>query len=223
MAVDAKKELLDLADSLYKACCHPEFIQHQAQDRYEFFFNKYKNFCQAYPVVAEHMVYWCKYNRNAFSQMLDNMAKKRGGIEEYCDVQSDYVKFLYIEEKKKERKHYCMKTANKLKAKKYSEMLHVMKRIQDIEREEKYNFKHEEKEILEEKKQELLDFINVVAPPQKKSTELDDLNMKELTAIYYKLLEYEQKLLAKLDEKNDIIDKLSCKDRSWVSHVEQFL
>jgi len=70
------------------------------------------------------------------------------------------LKNLYIQENKKNGKHFDMKTANDIWQGEYSSMINYFKKIRDQEKANKNEFDDEKAKNLELRRGELLDFIN---------------------------------------------------------------
>lgn len=172
---------LELADNLYKVVQDERFQnEFDADDRYKILLEKYKNFADMYPVVIRLMARDLRYNRVAFRKMLEKLLRdqKKKALEDqkmsnkrrqkqdplaamraFMTHQSDYAKFLYIEESKRMGRHVDMRKANAIWNIEYQNMNKTLKKMKKDEDNARNEFEEEKEKHLEEKRKELYDFI----------------------------------------------------------------
>lgn len=216
-------EILDFADKLYESVSDKEFIVIEPRQRYEFVMTKYPQFNKAYPVVAKYMVLTGRYDRKSFRKFIDYLGENRvDNLWRFCEIHAEYVRILYLEDCKRDKKHPDLKYAAKVKEAEFKNMYRVMKNIKRIEKEETATYNNDQDELLKFKREELLAFINAMAPPQAEKT-YDDMNSSELSSVLYILQEREQKLMQILEQKNKLIHQLESQRRDWVpSHLLKY-
>lgn len=223
-----KAEVLEFADKLYAQMLSPEVRGVSAEDRHQFIFEHFRNFYDGYPTVARHMALGLTYRRKSFEKLLDKMANNPGGgMEAYCGLHADYVKFLYIELEKEKKHHINQKEAYQVWRREYDTMFSAFKQIRQIEREKKSEFEREKAETLEFKRQQLFDFLETVDPAKTESVNMDELTSAELAGIYNRMLQLESKCLDALADRNEFLrvleerDMVRAKD-DWIpEHVKK--
>lgn len=121
----------------------------------------YDQFSNAYPMVLKYMTQYLSYNDKAFEKFMREQIKHPGeGMQGFIEHQANYVKLLYVETCKKTGKRPNLKEANKRKQMEYDIMNKVVKDLEAKKKEAENEFDEESKHHLEEKKRELLDFVN---------------------------------------------------------------
>jgi hypothetical protein len=201
-----KNVVLDFADKLYAQMMTKDVRSINAEDRHQFVFEHFRNFYEAYPTVARHMAMGLNYRRKAFEKLLDKLATTPGGgMEGYCAVHADYVRYLFVELEKEKRHHINKKDVTNLWLHEYNTMYSAFKQIRQIEREKKSEFEREKAENLEFKKQQLLDFIETVDPATSESVNMDELTAEELRGVYKQMLALESRALDALADRNEFI------------------
>jgi hypothetical protein len=180
------EKTVSLFDDIYKVVKDPRFSKEfDADERHRVLLQKYKDIANMYPVVLRIMARDLRYNSTALRKMLEKLLKdqKRNAEENakkasagngkkdslaamkaFITHQSDYAKFLYLEETKKAGRHINMKTANAIWRTEYGDMSKALKKIKEDEDKARNEFEDEKKKHLTEKKQELLDFVLANAP-----------------------------------------------------------
>lgn len=169
---------LQLADDIYKVMKDKRMLEYSADDRHKIVLQKYKNFADMYPVVLRIMARDIRYNHTAFEKMLEKMLrdqkaqsqtdeKKRGSkqrdpldaMRAFITHQADYARFLYIEETKRMGRHIDMRKARAIWQIEYGNMNKALKKIKKDEDSARNEFEEEKKKHLDEKRQELLEFL----------------------------------------------------------------
>jgi hypothetical protein len=122
----------------------------------------YEQFSNAYPMILKYMTQYLSYNDKAFEKFMREQVKHPGeGMKGFIEHQANYVKFLYVETCKAGGKRPNIKEANKRKQMEYEIMNKVVKDLEMKKKEAENEFDDESKHHLEEKRRELLDFVNV--------------------------------------------------------------
>jgi len=121
----------------------------------------YESFASAYPVVLKYIAQQLSYNDIAFEKFLRKQAADPGkGMEGFIEHQANYVKLLYVESCKAAHKRPNLKEANRRKQYEY-EILNKVKKEMEVNKKKAENeFDEESKHHLDEKRKELLDFVN---------------------------------------------------------------
>jgi hypothetical protein len=176
------KVTLQLADDIYKIMQDKRMKDIKPDDRHKILLQKYKTFGDMYPVVLRFMARDLRYNRMAFRRMLEKMIKDQkmkareretvGGdskkkpkqdpmlaMKNFVTHQADYAKLLYLEEAKRTGRHVNMKKANAIWQIEFQNMNTALKKIKKDEDSARNEFEEEKKSHLDERRQELLDFI----------------------------------------------------------------
>jgi hypothetical protein len=121
----------------------------------------YESFGSAYPVVMKYMTYYLSYNPIAFDKFLRKQAKNPGkGMEGFIDHQANYVKLLYVESCRAAGKRPNLKEANRRKNAEFEIMNKARKEIEINKKKAENEFEEENAQHLNEKRKELLEFIN---------------------------------------------------------------
>lgn len=196
-----KKESIEMAAKIFKIISHPDIVNETTpKERHDLCVKKSKNFANAYPLVLAKMSRELSYNEKAFSRFLDKMHREPGkGMEGVMFHQSNYAKLLYIEECKRRGVHYNMKKANEIFKMEYEHMNKWVKDIKEKETEVKSEYGEEQKRHLQEKRDELLSWM------QQANDEIDigDANLDEIEQEIQEL--EDAKLQEELDDQKDII------------------
>ena len=122
----------------------------------------YTQFANAYPVVLKYITQQVSFNRKAFEKFFRGQIAKPGeGMTGFIEHQANYAKLLYIEASKAAGKHYSIKKANKLKNVEYQQMDKIRKDIEQSRKKAENEFESESANHMDERKKELLDFINL--------------------------------------------------------------
>lgn len=121
----------------------------------------YESFASAYPVVLKYIAQQLSYNEIAFEKFLRKQAADPGkGMEGFIEHQANYVKLLYVESCKAAHKRPNLKEANRRKQYEF-EILNKVKKEMEVNKKKAENeFDEESKHHLDEKRKELLDFVN---------------------------------------------------------------
>jgi len=121
----------------------------------------YESFASAYPVVLKYIAQQLSYNEVAFEKFLRKQAADPGkGMEGFIEHQANYVKLLYVESCKAAHKRPNLKEANRRKQYEF-EILNKVKKEMEVNKKKAENeFDEESKHHLDEKRKELLDFVN---------------------------------------------------------------
>jgi len=121
----------------------------------------YNSFASVYPVVVKYMAQQVAYNSRAFEKFLRAQAKNPGkGMEGFIEHQANYVKLLYIESCKANKKRVNMKEANRRKNEEFERMNKVKKEMERSKKKAENEFEEESKHHMDEKREELLAFVN---------------------------------------------------------------
>lgn len=121
----------------------------------------YESFANAYPVVLKYMAQQLSYNEIAFEKFLRKQAQDPGkGMEGFIEHQANYVKLLYVESCKAARKRPNLKEANKRKNAEFEVLNKVRKDMETSKKKAENEFDAENLHHLDEKRKELLDFVN---------------------------------------------------------------
>jgi hypothetical protein len=174
--VEAELQMaLTIANRLYKVVSNPEFLKEvpDARDRHEIVnmqlskmdtqmgSQMYTQFSSAYPMVLKYITQQVSFNAKAFEMFFRKQVADPGkGMEGFIDHQSNYARLLYIEASKAAGKHYSIKKANKLKQREFQQMDKIRKDIEKSRKDAENSFEKESVQHLDERKQELLNFIN---------------------------------------------------------------
>lgn len=179
------KEALELAKNIHKIVLDPRFNQaYDEETRHKVVMKKYPNFANAYPIILRFIARDLKYNENAFKKFLNKLKVDPGkGMEGFIERQSDYAKFLYIEDSKKNGRHWSIKKANQIWNIEYNNMNSWMKKIKKEEESAKNEFEEEKKKNLEIKRKELLEFIRSETFNQSSESESEDIDNYERIAL----------------------------------------
>lgn len=155
-------DALTLAKLMFAGIINKDFIkEYDADARHKFLIDKYPNFANGYPVILRLMARDLKYNENAFRKFLYKLRDDPGkGMEGFIERQADYAKLLYIEDSKKNRRHWDFKTAGEIWNVEYSQMKKTLKKIEADEKAARNEFEDEKKINLVKRKKELLSFID---------------------------------------------------------------
>lgn len=231
---------LEFADNIYKIITNPEFTKHCTDPdvRHKMIAGKYPEFAKAYPVVLRLLARDLKYERSAFKQFLDKLEIDPGkGMEGFMCRQADYAKFLYYALHK--GKHPNRKTARAIWELEYSTMNKCYKKIIENEKNARNEFEDEANMYLEERRNELLEFVtseefaesNIpkLSQNQQESERLkwdlplanpnptfNDINFEELSfqekcMLCREMRSYSEKLFESLEQKNMLIEHLENK------------
>jgi hypothetical protein len=121
----------------------------------------YESFGSAYPIVMKYMTQYLSYNEVAFDKFLRKQAKDPGkGMDGFIEHQSNYVKFLYVETCRAAHKRPNLKEANKRKNAEFDIMNKARKEIEVNKKKAENEFDEENTHHLEERREELLEYIN---------------------------------------------------------------
>lgn len=197
-----KLEAIKLAERIFTIVKNKEFVEKtDEQQRFRILTQKYPNFSNAYPIILRYMAMNLRYNSTAFRRFLDRLETNPGkGMEGFIDCQALYAKYLYIEECKENGLHWDNKKANEIYKAEFKGMNDYVKKIKQQEKEAKNEYAEESERHLEEKRRELLDFLDTEAPtveeePQPASATADSTPQKRPATIYdidYSTFSYEQ-------------------------------
>jgi len=157
------EEAVQLANQLYLVVRQDAFRSIDEETRMKVVHEKYPTFARAYPAVVKWMVIRFKYSERAFRSYLKKIRlefdkkyeNNDQGFLAYIKNQADYAVLLY----KSLAKRWSAKIANKIWADEYDQMYRVYKDIKDKEKKAKNEFEEEKQKHLEEKVDEIFDFI----------------------------------------------------------------
>jgi hypothetical protein len=157
-----KREAIETAAKIFKIVKNPTFVSElDADQRHAICVEKNKGFAQAFPLVLSKMARDFAYSEKAFIRFLDKLNRDPGkGMEGIIERQADYAAYLYEELCKEQGKHYNMKTRKDIWQLEYQQMYQWMRDIKKQEKKAKSELEEESKKALEEKKNELLEFLN---------------------------------------------------------------
>ncbi len=172
-----KREAIDVAAKIFKVVTNPSFAnQLDADQRHYVCVEKNKGFAQAFPLVLSKMARDFAYSEKAFRRFLDKQHRDPGkGMEGIIERQADYAAYLYEELCKEEGKHYNMKTRKNIWQSEYQQMYSWMRDIKKQEKQAKNELEEESKKALEEKKNELLEFLNANDSSTEPKKSIEDL------------------------------------------------
>jgi len=197
---------LELAGKLHKLVTDPEnasmWEKTKPDERHRFLCQKYDSFARAFPLVIRFIARDGRYNENAFRRMLVNQRTKREnrkGMEGYIEDQADYAMFLYLEECRKDRRRPNMKLAAEIRSVEVSAMRKHMKKIQQKEKDSKSEYEEESKKHMQERKDELLDFLRTQANSGAKPDFSDDEEMEPIELQSVSMPEEEEKTISFTD------------------------
>jgi len=187
-----KRDAIKLANQIYKTISSPEVRKESTpEQRHKVCIKKFKNFAEAFPLVLAKMSRDGYYNEKAFRRYLDRLHADPGkGMDGVMERQCDYAKFLYIEDSKARGRHWDPKTANKIWQQEYKHMKKWVKKTKDQEISAKSEFEDEQKIHVQERKQELLDFLQTARDEQQKEDpnafgetqlDLENLDMDDIS------------------------------------------
>lgn len=161
------RQSIELANEIFKVVTNPDYVKATTgQTRYEELNKRYPTFAQHYPVCLRMMAHNGKYNERAFRQFLEKQRKDPGkGMIGFIERQADYARFLYIEDTKANKRHVSMKIAAKIWQEEYAALKKWVDKLKKDEDDAKSLYEAEQARHREQKKQELLDFINEQSPP----------------------------------------------------------
>lgn len=164
-----KRDAIQMANNLFKIISSSEVVRNTTpEQRHKICIEKSKNFSDAFPLVMAKMARENRYSEIAFRKFLDKLHQDPGqGMEGVMERQSDYVKFLYIEECKKSGRHWSMKTANNIWQQEYNHMKKWVKKTKNQEKKIKSEFEDEQVKHVDERKQELFDWLQEAREQQK--------------------------------------------------------
>lgn len=226
------KAALDLAGKIFEVMKDKRMRDVDAQTRHRMLIQKYPNFAQAYPLVLRFMAIELKYQPKAFQWLLNKLKRDPGkGMEGYIECQAAYARQLQIEEWKATGKRVNMTIANKIYELEYSHMRKVAKKMEEDEKKARNEFEDESKRNLDQKKAELLQFLNETQAPEpiERDPELeqyeraalglhpksigdinvDDVSGEELTSLFKNFVESYRELCA--DHDNTVNKAQECK------------
>ena len=175
------KVTLQLANDIFQVMKDERMLEISADDRHKIVLQKYKNFADMYPVVLRFIARDVRYNQTAFRKMLEKMLRDQktkseadaraastgskkakdplDAMRSFITHQADYAKFLYMEESRRQGRHIDRRKANAIWNVEYTTMNKALKKIKKDEDSARNEFEDEKKKHLDERRQELLDFI----------------------------------------------------------------
>jgi len=179
----------------------------------------FESFGSAYPIVLKYMTQQLSYNPIAFEKFLRKQAQDPGkGMEGFIDHQANYVKLLYIEMCRATGKRPNLKEANRRKNDEYQVLHKVQKEIEVSKKKAENEFEEENIHHLDEKRKELLDFIN---------QELDDgmdledsSDAEELESVPKKQTDEEYFNSLTRKEQNAKLDTLYFLERTYIGELD---
>lgn len=157
-----KREAIEAAAKIFKVVTNPSFAtQLDADQRHAVCVEKNKGFAQAFPLVLSKIAREFRYNETAFRRFLDKLHRDPGkGMEGVIERQADYAGYLYEETCRANGKHYNNKTRKDIWQTEYQQMYSWMRDIKKQEKKAKNEFEEESKKGLDERRTELLSFLN---------------------------------------------------------------
>lgn len=172
-----KREAVEAAASIFKIVTNPSFAnQLNADQRHQVCVEKNKGFAQAFPLVLSKMARDFAYSEKAFRRFLDKLHKDPGkGMDGIIERQADYAGYLYEELCRANGKHVNTKTRRDIWQTEYQQMYQWMKDIKKQEKKAKSELDEESKKSLEERKNELLEFLNENEPISAPLQTLDEM------------------------------------------------
>jgi hypothetical protein len=239
-AAENREASLALARGIYSGVMQDEaFRKATDEQRYNFLTERFKNFQQAYPMVIKYMALYLQYNEKAFTRFMDKLQREPGkGMEGYIERQADYAKFLYEETCRARKKHINSKKAGEIWGDEYNIMIKQYRDMQEQEKKARSEFELENRKHMDERRRELLDFIDSNAeemplppPPAEfveqfigkdekpetpaekpavKITEVDitGMTVDELRGLYKITAEYEMELISEFYRKEHMLEHL---------------
>lgn len=156
-----KRDAIQLATRLFNVIRNPELVANSTPDqRHKLCIEKARSLAEAFPLVVVKLSRDLDYNEKAFRKFLDRLHQDPGkGMEGVMERQADYAKFLYIENCRAKNVHLNMKRAQEIWNHEYKHMKKWVKKTKEQEKSAKSEFEEEQKKHLDERKQELFDFL----------------------------------------------------------------
>lgn len=122
--------------------------------------DKYPDFSKTHPTVVRCMTKENMYVESVFMKYLNQLETIQGkGNMALIELQGDYVKELYIAHHKRQGKRYNMSTANSMRRNLIQHMSSFYNEAKKKEEEGKSEYAEKNDEFLQQKKRELLAFI----------------------------------------------------------------
>lgn len=155
-----RQATLKLAWELYQVAQSAEILELDPNTKLVEFQRRYPNFAKLYPVPLAYLVQVPIYSPKAFEKMLKKIETNPGkGIEGFNERQADYAKYLYMETAKRENGRYIAKKAQEVWQSVYNNLHAQVKEIKEAEKKAKSEFEEESLKHLNEKRNELRNFI----------------------------------------------------------------
>jgi hypothetical protein len=160
------RQSIELANDIYKAVSDPKYFDTTTgQTRYEELNKRYPTFAQHYPVCLRLMAHDGKYNEKAFRRFLDKQRKDPGkGMIGFIERQADYARFLYEEEIKSRGAHINIKHAQHIWNEEYRALKKWVDKLKKDEEDAKNMYESEQSKHDEQRRDELLQFLNEQSP-----------------------------------------------------------
>ena len=160
------RQSIELANDIYKVVIDPKyFAATTGQTRYEELNKRYPTFAQHYPVCLRIMAHDGKYNEKAFRRFLDKQRKDPGkGMAGFIERQADYARFLYEEEIKARGGHINIKHAQHIWNEEYRALKKWTDKLKKDEEDAKSMYEAEQNKHDEQRRDELLRFLNEQSP-----------------------------------------------------------
>jgi hypothetical protein len=157
-----KREAIEAAAKIFKIVSNPSFAANTTPDeRHHICVEKNKGFAQAFPLVLSKMSRDLLYNETAFRRFLDKLHRDPGkGMDGFIERQADYAAFLYEELSRAQGRHVDTRKRREIWQTEHGQMYRWMRDIQKSEKRAKNEFEEESQKSLDERKKELLDFLN---------------------------------------------------------------
>jgi hypothetical protein len=177
------RQALDLAGKLHELVQDRAFREEFGdRERYNILCKKYPTFAQAYPVCLRMIAMNVKYSERAFRRFLEKQRDDPGkGMSGYIERQADYARFLYEEDCRTRRRHINYETAKRIWDEEYKALKHWVTTIEEQESKSKNEYEEEHAKHLAQRRRELLDYMEQVAPTDGSTN--NDLTPEQLEEI----------------------------------------
>lgn len=137
----------------------PHLTQKDCDEFLKEYQREYKKFCEMFPIVIRYMCQFQSYNSKAFERYLIKMQHNppKNKEEHIVDRNADYIKYLWLEMNKKHPNRII--ESNKVWGEAYKLLKEEFENYLAVEEEAKQRIKERDRIALEQKKKDLLAFI----------------------------------------------------------------
>lgn len=157
------EQLVILANSIYHKL-NNELIQENVDPyyTYEFICSIYKDFCDAHPVVIREMIFSRFYDEGVFRKYLVKYYKTHvpQNMNDFGDLQADYMKYIYMHICKKEKKRYSAHQAKQIWLRESNNINRIMTSMVKEEKQIREQSIRETTKHNRERREELNEFLS---------------------------------------------------------------